>query len=199
MPDLLPHLFSALALLLSMITAWFTLFRRGTLRMVRPPLIGFLHDLPGGEPKLFLRALLYATGRRGQIVESMYVRIRRGESTQIFSVWSYVETGLLKVGSGLHVGEEGVAHNHHFLPPKDGTVFQFLPGEYGIDIYATLVNQRTPLLLSTLTLARSQEQASELDAQEKASVLYQWGPDSQRYHAHLDTVRYTDATSVSFG
>jgi hypothetical protein len=71
-------IFSGLALAVSITTAWLTLFRRGNLRMTRPALVGFLFDPPAGEPKVFFRTLLFATGKRGHIVESLYLSRRGG-------------------------------------------------------------------------------------------------------------------------
>jgi hypothetical protein len=161
---------STLALAISSATAWLTL-RRGKLAIARPLLVGFLYDLPAGEPKIFFRASLYTTGKRGRIVESMYLKIRRGEYSHTFDFWSYGETTALVVGGGLHVGEDGVVHNHHFLPPRDGKVFQFLPGDYVIDVYATLVNQNRPELLSSLPLCLSEESSEALKDKTMARAL----------------------------
>jgi hypothetical protein len=115
----------------------------------------------------------------------MHLKVRRGEYIHTFSFWGYGAATALSPGSGLRVGEEGIVCNHHFLPPRDGTVFQFLPGEYVIDVYATLVNQRSAVLLSSLKLSLSQDHSDEL--KDKASaVLYNWGPESQTYHPHTD-------------
>lgn len=64
---------SVLALAISGLTAWLTLLRKGTVLMTQPTVIFFGPD--GGpksdEPhwKVYLRALLYATSKRGRIVE----------------------------------------------------------------------------------------------------------------------------------
>lgn len=179
-----PIIISTLALLVSITTAWLTLFRRGRLHMTRPVLVGFLYDLPAGEPKVFFRAMLFATGKRGHILESMFLKVRRGDSAQTFNFWMYGETKDLKIGSGLRVGEDGVASNHHFLPPKNESSFEFLAGEYAIDVYAKIVNRQAPMLLSSVTLTLSQEQADALRDVSKG-VLFTWGPESQRYAGHL--------------
>jgi hypothetical protein len=72
---------SGLALLVSVSTAWLT-FRRGKLRMTQPALVGLLYDHPDDDPKskIFFRSLLYATGRRGQVIENMFVKVRRAET-----------------------------------------------------------------------------------------------------------------------
>src|SRR5205085_1280179 len=107
--------------------AWLTLFRRGIVKMTQPTVIFFGPDM-GSEPKVFLRTLFYSTARRGQIVESMFVRVRRFESSQTFNIWVYGDKSLTR-GSGLYVGQEGVTCNHHFLLPKDVAQYEFLAGE----------------------------------------------------------------------
>jgi hypothetical protein len=142
---------SILALTISATTAWLTLFRKGTLRMTHPTVIFLGPDGPpsqGAEVKVFLRTLLYSTAKRAQIVESMYVTLRRGESVQNLNIWVYGETGRLLRGSGLRVSEDGITADHHFVLPKDGTHFAFLPGEYVVEVYAMLVNSARALLLS---------------------------------------------------
>jgi hypothetical protein len=179
-----PIIISAVSLLVSITVAWLTLFRRGNLAMTQPILVGFLYDLPGREPKVFFRAMLYATGKRGHIIEALYLKVRRGESTQTFSFWMYGETKALMIGSGLRVGEDGVSCNHHFLPPKDASLFAFLAGDYVIGVYARIVNRSAPVLLSTVRLSLPQEQASALRDPAKG-ILFTWGPDSQSYHGSV--------------
>jgi hypothetical protein len=88
--------------------------------MVRPSLVAFL-DADGTDgPKVWFRSLLYNTSRKGNVVEAMFVRLRRGEAQQNFSFWVCGPRGELAGGCGLYVGHEGVALNHHFLLPKDG-------------------------------------------------------------------------------
>jgi hypothetical protein len=52
----------------------------------------------------------------------------------------YDETKPEIIGSGLMVGENGVALKHYFLPPK-ATAFRFLPGEYSIEVHARILNR----------------------------------------------------------
>ena len=170
-----------------MTTAWLTLFRKGTLRMTRPAVIFFGPDGPpsqGAELKIFLRALLYSTAKRAQIVEGMYVTLRRGESVQTFNIWVYGDTGRLLRGSGLRVAEDGVVCNHHFVLPKDGTPFLFLAGEYVLEVYVTLVDQQVPLLLWRTNLRLSQEEAAAI--RQGSGVYFDWGPDSKGYHSQID-------------
>src|SRR5271170_5792354 len=181
MPPAISVVVSTLALTISMVTAWLTLFRRGTVRMTRPTAIYFGADgSVDPSPKVYLRTLLYSTAKRGQIVESMFVKLRRGESVQTFNVWVYGEASLAR-GSGLYVGENGVTCNHHFLLPADGTKFEFLPGEYKVEVYASLVGVKQPLLLYVTVLSVSEQTAKQLQDTEYG-VYFDWGPDSRHYH-----------------
>jgi hypothetical protein len=190
MTTVLSAIISALALVVSITTAWLTLFRSGSLRMTQPTVIFFGPD--GGKhvgraprPKVFLRTLLFSTSRRGQTIESLYVNIQRGESKQNFSIWVYGDDKLTR-GSGLFVGFEGIACNHHFLLPEDGAGFRFLPGEYILRVFAKRISDRAPRQLCQIALYLSDSQAQEL-SQEAAGIYFDWGPDQQKYHPHIDT------------
>jgi len=175
---------SGLALAVSVAVAWLTLFRRGNLRMTQPVLIGFLYDLPDGEPKVFFRTLLYTTGKRGHVIEGMYLKVTNRESSQTFDFWAYGETKALMIGSGLRVDEDGLSSNHHFLPPKERSSFQFLPGDYTIEVYARAVNRRHPVLLSRLRVSLPQEHAAAL-RDKSNGVLFTWSPETRQYHPHV--------------
>ena len=181
-------LISILAIIVSATTAWLTLFRRGTVRMTQPTSIYFGCD--GGvpdegkvPPKIFLRTLLYATSKRGKIIENVFVRLRRGETSQTFNIWVYGETKLSR-GSGLYVGEDGVASNHHFMPPVDDTAFRFRAGDYMLEVYTSLVGSSRILKLFTVRLSVSENVAESLQDSE-AGVFFDWGPDSHSYHPHV--------------
>lgn len=162
--------------------AWLSLFRRGNLGMTQPMLLGFLHeDL---RPKIFFRVMLYATGKRGHIVEAIYLTVQRAGSTHIFNFWMYGETKDLKIGSGLRVGEEGVSYNHHFLPPRDDSSFTFAAGEYVIDVHARILNRSAPVHLSSVKVSLAPELAGALLDLRKG-VLFTWRPDSQTYRAEV--------------
>lgn len=103
---------SVLALAVSSTTAWLTLFRRGTVEMTQPTVIFFGPDAARSHdqiplPKVYLRSLLFATSKRGRVIECMYVALSRNETRQNFNVWVYGDERLVR-GSGLFVGETGV-------------------------------------------------------------------------------------------
>ncbi len=83
-------------------------------------------------------------------------------------------------GSGLHVGIEGVSCNHHFLMPKDGTEYKFLPGDHRLSVYASVVGCGKPQLLAEVGVTLDRDAASYASS----GVCFDWSPDSCRYHAH---------------
>jgi hypothetical protein len=180
---------SVLALTVSAITAWLTLFRRGTVKMTQPTVIYFGPDAPrarSGEPppKVYLRTLLFSTSIRGRVIESMHVSLARNETHQTFNIWVYGDDKLVR-GSGLFVGESGVAANHHFLTPRDGGGFQFSAGLYRLEVYARLLGDRQPKLLFSQELDIAAHIAVALK-EPGTGVYFDWGAETSRYLPHVD-------------
>ena len=176
---------SVLALIISGLTAWLALFHRGTIKMTQPTIFFFGPDGTSGPPKIFLRTLLFSTANKGHIIENMYVKLQRGESIQNFNIWVYGEKETLARGSGLFVSKEGIACNHHFLLPRDGTSFEFLSGEYTLKVFISLLDEKHPILLFTQKLSLLRKFADEIN-NEGSGVFFDWGPDSKSYNSHLD-------------
>ncbi len=88
-------------------------------------------------------------------------------------------------GSGLFVGETGIAVNHHFLAPRDGSSFRFTEGRYRMDVFAQLLGDGDRTLLFSQTLEISPEIAAQLSGPERG-LYFDWGPDSSRYLPHVD-------------
>ncbi len=133
--------------------------------------------------KIYLRTLLYATSKRGRIIESLFVRVRRGETTQNFNIWVYGD-GSLNRGSGLYVGEDGVTANHHFLLPADGTPFNFVPGTYTIQVFAVVVGDDKTRLLRSMIVDVTTEHYAALSTPHHG-LYFDWSPDAKTYHAHV--------------
>lgn len=189
MPDAIATTISVLALAVSSATAWLTLFRRGTVMMTQPTVIYFGPDKGHWKerrapPKVFLRALLFSTAKRGRVIESMHVTLARNEARQTFNIWVYGESKLVR-GSGLFVGETGIAANHHFLAPPDGTAFSFLEGTYRLELYAQILGDRGPKRLLSQHLDITRDLGAAL-AQPGAGLYFDWGPESGRYLPHIE-------------
>jgi hypothetical protein len=190
MADTVSITVSVLSLAISSVTAWLTLFRRGSVRMTQPTVIFLGPDTPRSHedtalPKVYLRALLFSTSKRGRVIESMHVALWRNETHQNFNIWVYGEREKLVRGSGLFVGETGVAANHHFLAPLDGSSFHFTEGHYRLDVFARLLGEEKAVRLFSQTLEISHEMADSLK-ERGAGVYFDWGPDSLRYLPHVE-------------
>lgn len=180
---------SLLALTVSGVTAWLTLFKKGELLMTQPTSIFFGPDgrfFESTQNKVCLLTLLYSSSRKGQVIESMHVTLERGETKQNFSIWVHGgEKGDLFRGSGLFVTHEGVTLNHHFLLPPDGSDFKFLAGKYTLKVFAKLVNASNPTQLFSIPLIVSESQAEEL-RQKQTGLYFDWGPDQGNYYSHIN-------------
>lgn len=181
-------LISCFALIISGVTAWLTFFRKGKLVMTQPTVIFFGPDgskFDSSKNKIYLRTLLYSTAKRGQVLESLHVALHRNESKQNFNIWVYGEKGDLKRGSGIFVPQEGVTFDHHFLLPEDGANVSFLAGTYKLSVFAKLVGSKTSYELVKVNLVISETQAAQL-AEPNTGIYFDWGPDQQSYHSHID-------------
>jgi hypothetical protein len=137
--------------------------------------------------------LLYSTAKRGHVLESLHIALQRNESKQNFNIWVYGDKGSLKRGSGLFIPQEGVTFDHHFLSPADGTKFLFLAGTYKLVVFAKLVGVRAPLELSNINLFISESHAAQL-SKPLTGIFFDWGPDQQSYHPHIDVRPDRDPT-----
>ncbi|MGA8541208.1 MAG: hypothetical protein WB566_17025 [Terriglobales bacterium] len=173
---------SVVSLAVSVTVAWLTLFRRGTLRMTQPVQIAFVYE--NDKPKIFLRTLMYATGKRGFVIEGLYLRVKQPDSTQTYGFWAYGERNSLTVAGGLRVTEEGVSYNHHFLKIGEGESGWFPEGDYEISVYVRPVNRKSPKLLMSINVGLTDEEATRLHLQRGA--LFTWNPDTGKYHASFE-------------
>ncbi|HMS94474.1 MAG TPA: hypothetical protein PKA03_04535 [Tabrizicola sp.] len=176
---------SVLALFISGVTLWLTHLRQGALKMTRPSVVFFgPHGNEDGISKVFMRTLLYSTGKRGIVLEHLFLRLRRGETQQNFNVWVYGEKDLAR-GSGLFVGQEGIATNHHFLTPTDIRGFDFAAGDYELEVFGKLIGQDKALLLSTIRLSIDAQEAEQLRKPDHG-IYFDWGPDAGRYMKKIE-------------
>jgi len=181
---------SVLALAVSAGTAWLTLLRRGTVEMTRPTQIYFGADSSRWgdlriSPKVYLRALLFATSKRGRVLENMHIAVSRNDTQQAFNIWVYGEHEELVRGSGLFVGETGVEANHHFLLPPNANAFGFAAGRYKLDVFAHVLGDKQRKLLFSEVLEVAGEAAREM-REYGAGLYFDWEPDSSRYISHVE-------------
>jgi hypothetical protein len=179
---------SSLSLAIAVTTAWLTLFRRGTVKMTRPTVIYFGPNAKPKRgtalPKIYVRALLFATSKRGRIIESMFVKLSRNETHQNFNIWVYGEQRLVR-GSGLFVGDSGVSLNHHFLTPDDENRFYFASGSYRLEVFVHLLGDSVPKQVFAQVLEITPAEAETLKEPD-TGLYFDWGPDSLRYLPHIE-------------
>jgi hypothetical protein len=114
----------------------------------------------------------------------MHVALSRNETHKNFNICVYGDEKLVR-GSGLFVGEAGVAANHHFLTPRDGSGFRFTEGRYRLEVFAHLLGDKVKTRLFSQTLEISPEVGIALSAP-GAGLYFDWGPDSSRYLPHVE-------------
>jgi hypothetical protein len=174
---------SLISLGISFTTLWITLLRRGRLRMTKPTIVFFGYDFePRVAAKIFLRTLLYSTSARGKVIEGMYAKLEHAGSVETFSFWGYGETNEITPGSGLYVGKDGVAANHHFVLSMDRPPYEFTAGRYTVKVFARLVGKHKPLKLSDIEIGLRDELVAALS--QHNGVLFELGSDNQGYVGH---------------
>jgi hypothetical protein len=114
----------------------------------------------------------------------MHISLARNETNQTSNIWVHGDEKLVR-GSGLFVGETGVAANHHFLTPEDGSHFRFSPGRYRLHVYAKLLGDRKQTSLFSQELEVTPDVAAQLE-KPGSGLYFDWGPDSNRYIPHID-------------
>lgn len=190
MADPISIAISGLALAVSASTAWLNHLRRGTVKMTRPTQIFFGEDVSSRDghnrsPKIYLRALLFATAARGRVIESMHVCIQGGISRKTFNIWVYGQRDGLVRGSGVFVPQTGVEANHHFLVSPDDATFEFVAGRYSIEVYAHLLGDRRQRLLFSHVLDVTSESAKRMSVY-RDGLYFDWASDLSRYVPHIE-------------
>jgi len=180
--EIIAPVVSIIALIVSLFTAWFTMFRRGSVRSTHPSFVAIKYDFvdkPVVQAKVFLRVLLYSTGKRGLVIENLFLRVSEGARTEEFSFWGYGEKDLVR-GSGIFVPETGVVTNHHFNPLHTDTLFRFSHGTYKLELIAKLVARKKLVSLWSIALEVPSGVFDKSIARDTA-VYFNWSPEEQRY------------------
>lgn len=184
--DLSP-IISLAALVVSLLTAWFTVFRRGNVYSTRPSFIAIRYDFVANNPpqaKVFLRTLLFSSGKRGHVVESLFLRVRREGKTDEFAFWGHGDKELVR-GSGLSVPEAGVVTNHHFNPIDAQKLYRFSGGTYELELCADIVSgsKRVTLWKVSVEVPSS---AFESSIRRDTAVFFSWSPESKKYISTIE-------------
>jgi hypothetical protein len=179
---------SVIALVVSLFTAWFTIFRRGAVLSTHPSFVSFSYDFSTGQQpwaKVFLRNLLFSTGKRGQVIESLFLRVREGSRVAEFSFWGYGDKDLIR-GSGLFIPESGLATNHHFNPLSREPLFLFSSGTYTLELMTKLVGQPSLVSLCSIELEVTDSPFGSTIPHD-AAIYFNWSAEQERYVASIES------------
>jgi hypothetical protein len=185
--QLLSTAVSVVALAVSLFALWFGVLHRGKVCSTHPVFIAVSYDFVGKkfpQAKIFLRSLLYSTGKRGRVIESLFLRVKEGQRFVEFSFWGYGDKDLVR-GSGLFVSEEGIATNHHFNPLKAKEPFIFSGGSYRLELMAKLVGRKSLASLWTIELAVPDNIFGSTIAKDNV-IYFNWSPEQNKYLASVE-------------
>ncbi|AWX46225.1 hypothetical protein HME9304_03257 [Flagellimonas maritima] len=186
--DYISLIISLAVLTISGLTFWMTRLKNGKLKMTRPTMLYFGPEVETNLKKVFIKTLLYSTSDKGNYVQYMYVRLQRGESVQNFNIWTYDSQNHAK-GSGLFVSKNGIACNHDFLMPKDGTHYNFLAGDYLVQVFVESVDGKPKKVFEQgLTITKDQAEAMK---SKNLGLYFDWAPSSQQYVSRVDVAPRT--------
>jgi hypothetical protein len=180
---------SAASFGLSGYALWVAQFNHGRLKMTQPTLLCLRRELTPPIPKIFLRTLLFTTGNKGTVIQSMFLRVHHPGGTFTFDFWGHTEGGKLTLGSGLFVGPTGVACDHHFNPRRGSDDFLFLDGQYRIEVFAADIRRSKPELPMELNFTVDAQQAAELIQITDTELFLLWNADSCIYEGRVERGR----------
>jgi hypothetical protein len=168
---------SALALFISIGTAWLTLFRRGKLTMTRPTMIALVFEGLEKTPKVVLRSCLYSTGHRGIVIESMVARMTANNQEYALSFWAYTPDNNVPAirGGGLRADINGVSLYHHFLPLPSTNDVRFSPGRYAVDVSAWIAGRKDEVQLGKYLFNLNAACADALERR-VSGAMCDWNP-----------------------
>lgn len=177
--------------IISIVTLYLTYFQRGRLRLTRPTALFFVRDGSDGQFKIVVTALLYSTAKRGQVVESMLIKLIRDGSVTIFGEWVYWEGGKVHLG-GVKIGEEGRTLFDHFLLSDEIDSFNFVPGKYLLEIHAMKVGVKLPVKLFQTEFILDAETTKATKLRGPGFALL-WNQDTQSYRIQIGPPRSHNA------
>jgi hypothetical protein len=178
----LTSIIAVVSLLLSITVAYMTLWRRGSLCMTRPVQIIF-RSANARRPEIILKTLLYATGKRGVVIEDLHLEVHHyGDKSHTFGAWSYLQGSEL-VSGGLRIGEDGIPSESHFFEIDKSRRFTFEEGKYELRVYAQIVNRSKRLLHKNVVML-TEDQATTMHVNNHA-VIFTADPHSAEYFVSL--------------
>jgi hypothetical protein len=119
---------------------------------------------------------IVSAGKRGNVIESLFIRIREGSRSEEFSFWGYGDKDLVSGSGGIFVPETGVVTYHHFNPVDSDSLFLFSKGTYSLELVAKIIGRKQLASLWTTKLEMPpvfSDTATELNKK----VFFNWSPE----------------------
>ena len=134
--------------------------------------------------KIFLRTLLFSTGKRGNVVENLFLRVKGNNNIEEFSFWGHGDTNLTR-GSGLYVNESGIVTNHHFNPVNAEKLFLFKKDKYEIELVAKIIGKKKLKTLSEFTLIVPSD-LFEKNISQNDAIYFNWSDEKNEYIVSIE-------------
>jgi hypothetical protein len=139
----------------------------------------------GFDPKVMVRCLLFSTGERGHVIETLFARLTSADSKLPLNTWGILQEKLER-GGGLFVGKQGVPAWHHFVASGNQSSFRFGAGKYQLEVLGRVHGFGTPLTLWSTTLVVP-DSAAPLHHDGRDPVWFDLDPDSGEFVARLES------------
>jgi hypothetical protein len=172
---------------ISIVTLYLTYIQKGKLRLTRPTAIFFVRDGADGKFKIVVTALLYSTAKRGQVVESMFIKIIKNDIVTTFGEWIYWEGNRVHLGR-VKIGEEGRTLFDHFLLSEKTEEFSFSVGEYSLEMYAQKIGTKKPIKIFQTKFTLDNNTAESTTMKGPGFALL-WNSDAQSYTIQIGPPR----------
>lgn len=176
--------FSCISTLIAVVTALYAFVRRPRVEMTRPTFVAFVYEGPEALPKIFTRALVFATAAPGKVVEAMFARVQQEDQQTTYTFWSYDVDGRLVPGGGLFVGTEGIVTNHHFVLARNIKKPKFKAGPITVTVLARVVGEKSVRQLHGLVLSLTDDQDAALNS-DSGGVFFECSPESDEFYGQV--------------
>ena len=191
MTALLGLAISILALAVSAVTAYVTLFRRGRILMTQPTVIyfgpdGSRHGMERRHQKVFFRTLLYSTGKRGHIVDK-HIHLPSNVAKRGRTLTSGCTATTSCAGEVAFLSRKSALRQIIiFCRRQIWSPLNSLWAIMYLEVFAAVAGTaRVQSLFAYATLDLSPEMADTLSQGQFGPLYLDWGPDPGRYHPNV--------------
>ena len=177
---------SIFALAVSLFTVLFTILRCGSVCGTHPSFVTFRYDAvdkPVAQAQISLRALLFSTGKKGVLIENLFLFVSEGQRSEEFCFWGVGDKDPVRCSS-IFVPEIGVVTCHHFNPLHTEKLFWFTHGSYTLEFVARITGKKRLISLWTIKLDIPAG-AYDTTIPPGLAIFFNWSPKERRYVASV--------------